>query len=294
MAKQMSIAWIGTGVMGASMCRHLLDASYCVKVFTRTPAKACSLIDAGAQWCDSIAEATSGVDVVFTMLGMPEEVSAVYFDADGILAHAQKQAVLIDMSTTPPELSRKIAEAALKQGLHALDAPVSGGDVGARQATLSIMVGGEKTILDTHLLLLQCLGKRIVYQGPAGSGQNAKLSNQIVIAGTMIGVCESLLYARRSGLDSAALLAIIRHGAAACWTLDNLAPRILKEDFEPGFMIEHFVKDMGLALAAAKALSLSLPGLTLVDRLYRKAMQHGFAKKGTQALIQILEQENTA
>ena len=283
------IGWIGTGVMGLSMCGHVLDAGYKVTVFNRTRAKARPLVDRGATWVESPREVAGASDVVFTMVGFPPDVREVYFSDRGVLGGVRTGATLIDMTTTEPTLAREIAEAARVKGVQAIDAPVSGGDVGARNRTLSIMVGGDADAVATVQPLLQILGKNIVHQGGPGAGQHAKMCNQIVIAGTMIGVCESLLYGYKAGLDLETMLASIRSGAAGCWTLENLAPRILKRNFEPGFLVEHFVKDMGIALDEAKRMNLSLPGLALVHQLYLAVQAQGFGSKGTHALMLALE-----
>jgi 3-hydroxyisobutyrate dehydrogenase len=227
--------------------------------------------------------------MIFTMVGFPQDVRAVYFGETGILAGAQSGTVLIDMTTTNPTLSREIAECATTKGLSAIDAPVSGGDVGARNATLSIMVGGDRRAVQAVVPLFELLGNTIVHQGGPGTGQQAKLCNQIVIAGTMIGVCESLLYGFKAGLDLNRMLDSIRGGAAACWTLDHLAPRILQRNFDPGFFVEHFVKDMGLALEESQRMGLVLPGLTLVHQLYHRVIDLGHGRSGTHALMLALE-----
>jgi len=283
------IGWIGTGMMGSSMCGHLLTAGYRVTVHSRTPSKAQPLLDRGAQWAESPRAVAAESDVLFTMVGFPQDVRTVYFSETGILAGAQLGSVLVDMTTTDPALSREIAERATAKGLSAIDAPVSGGDVGARNATLSIMVGGERKAVQAIMPLFELLGKKIVHQGGPGSGQHAKLCNQIVIAGTMVGVCESLLYGYKAGLDLNRMLDSIRGGAAACWTLDNLAPRILQRNFDPGFFVEHFIKDMGLALEESKRMGLILPGLTLVHQLYQTVQTLGHGRSGTHALILALE-----
>ena len=283
------IGWIGAGVMGSSMCGHLLTAGYRVTVHSRTPSKAQPLLDRGAQWAKSPRAVAAESDVLFTMVGFPQDVRTVYFSETGILAGAQLGSVLVDMTTTDPALSREIAERATAKGLSAIDAPVSGGDVGARNATLSIMVGGERKAVQAIMPLFELLGKKIVHQGGPGSGQHAKLCNQIVIAGTMVGICESLLYGYKAGLDLNRMLDSIRGGAAACWTLDNLAPRILQRNFDPGFFVEHFIKDMGLALEESKRMGLILPGLTLVHQLYQTVQTLGHGRSGTHALILALE-----
>jgi 3-hydroxyisobutyrate dehydrogenase len=283
------IGWIGTGVMGSSMCGHLLTAGYRVTVHSRTRSKAQSLLDRGAQWAESPHAVAAESDILFTMVGFPQDVRQVYFGTDGILSGAETRTILVDMTTTQPSLSRDIAAAASAKNLSALDAPVSGGDVGAKNAALSIMIGGDTNSLQAVMPLFELLGKKIVHQGGPGTGQQAKLCNQIVIAGTMVGVCESLLYGYKAGLDLNRMMDSIRGGAAACWTLDHLAPRILQRNFEPGFFVEHFVKDMGLALEEAKRMGLVLPGLTLVHQLYQTVQTLGHGRSGTHALILALE-----
>ena len=284
------IGWIGTGVMGSSMCGHILTAGYRVTLHSRTKTKAQPLVDLGAAWAENPLTVAAQSDMIFTMVGFPQDVRAVYFGETGILAGAQSGTVLIDMTTTNPTLSREIAERATTKGLSAIDAPVSGGDVGARNATLSIMVGGDRRAVQAVVPLFELLGNTIVHQGGPGTGQQAKLCNQIVIAGTMIGVCESLLYGFKAGLDLNRMLDSIRGGAAACWTLDHLAPRILQRNFDPGFFVEHFVKDMGLALEDSTRMGLVLPGLTLVHQLYHRVIDLGHGRSGTHALMLALEE----
>lgn len=283
------IGWIGTGVMGSPMCGHVLAAGYHVTLYSRTKPKAQPLVDLGATWTENPRAVAAQSDIIFTMVGYPQDVRTVYFGETGILAGARSGTVLIDMTTTDPTLSCEIAKCALSKGLSAIDAPVSGGDVGARGAALSIMVGGDRRAVQAVMPLFELLGKKIVHQGGPGTGQQAKLCNQIVIAGTMIGVCESLLYGYKAGLDLNRMLDSIRGGAAACWTLDHLAPRILQRNFAPGFFVEHFVKDMGLALEESKRMGLVLPGLTLVHQLYHRVMTLGHGRSGTHALMLALE-----
>jgi len=285
----MRVAWIGAGVMGRPMCGHLLRAGHSVKLHTRTRAVAGALLAEGAEWSASPEAAARDAEVIFTMVGFPDEVQQVYFGADGVLASAASESVLVDMTTTRPSLACEIAEAAAARGALALDAPVSGGDVGARNATLSIMVGGARAAFERVLPLFRVLGKQIVHHGGPGSGQHTKLCNQIVIAGTMIGVCESLLYGKRAGLDLARTLESIGGGAAGCWSLQNLAPRVLAGDFEPGFFVEHFIKDMQIALEESARMGLALPGLALVHQLYVALRAQGGGRKGTQALYSALE-----
>lgn len=284
-----TVGWIGTGVMGSAMCGHLLKAGYRLLVHTRTPAKAHPLLHQGAVWAASPGAVAAQADVLVTMVGFPRDVRTVYFDPDGLLACARPGCLLIDMTTTDPALSREIADAATARNLQALDAPVSGGDIGARNGTLSIMIGGEEEAVERARPLFERLGKKIVHQGPSGAGQHTKLCNQIVIAGTMIGVCESLLYGYTAGLDLPRMLESISGGAAACWTLDHLAPRMLQRNFDPGFFVEHFVKDMGLALEDATRLGLTLPGLALVRSLYERVQALGHGRSGTHALLLALE-----
>jgi len=276
--------------MGAPMCRHVLEKGYQVTVYNRTRAKAEALLDTGAQWAHSPMAVAEASDIVFTIVGCPADVREVYLGADGLLSGARAGAILVDMTTSEPKLAAEIAAYARDKGATAIDAPVSGGDVGAHNGTLSIMIGGEKDAVDAVMPLFEAMGQNIVHQGGPGSGQHTKMCNQIVIAGTMVGVCESLLYGARAGLDLERMLASITKGAAGCWTLDNLAPRVLKRNFEPGFFVEHFIKDMGIALDEAKRLGLALPGLALVHELYVAAKAQGHGRLGTHALMLALEQ----
>jgi len=276
------------------MCGHLLAGGARVTVFTRTREKAQPLLDRGAVWVDSPREAAEHGDVVFTMLGFPADVRSVYFSDDGLLAGVRRNAVLVDMTTTEPSLAIDIAQAADAREAAALDAPVSGGDVGAQNATLAIMVGGDQSALERVRPLLEAMGRTIAHEGPPGMGQHTKMCNQIVIAGTMIGVCESLLYGARAGLDLNTMLQSIRGGAAGCWTLENLAPRVLKGNFDPGFMVDHFIKDMGIALDEAARMRLALPGLALVRQLYLAVAAQGHARSGTHALYLALKDLSSA
>jgi len=284
------LAWIGTGVMGGSMCGHLLDGGARLTVFNRTRSKADVLVARGAAWADSPAGAAAEAEIVFTMVGFPPDVRDVYFGEQGILSATRRDMVLVDMTTTEPSLAVEIARTAAERGALALDAPVSGGDVGARNATLSIMVGGDAGAVERVRPLFEAMGKTIVHEGDAGTGQHTKMCNQIVIAGTMIGVCESLLYGTKAGLDLDTMLSSIRGGAAGCWTLENIAPRIVKGNFDPGFFVEHFIKDMGIALEEAARMQLPLPGLALVRQLYVAAAAQGNGRLGTQALYLALKQ----
>jgi len=283
------VGWIGTGVMGQSMAGHLLDAGADLTVYSRTQSKAQPLLDRGASWAKSPLEVAGASDIVFTMVGFPDDVREVYFGDAGVLAAARSGQILVDMTTTLPALAVEIAREAATRGARALDAPVSGGDVGAKNATLSIMVGGEPEVLERSRPLLERMGKTIVHEGGPGTGQHTKMCNQIVIAGTIIGVCESLLYGAKAGLDLERMLSSIRGGAAGCWTLDNLAPRIIAGNFAPGFFVEHFVKDMGIALDEAARMQVALPGLALVRQLYIAATAQGHRRAGTQALYLALQ-----
>ena len=284
-----ALGWIGTGIMGRSMCGHLLAAGHPVTIFSRTREKAEPLVADGAVWAGSPAAVTRAADVVFTMVGVPADVRDVYFGPDGVIGALKPGAIAVDMTTTEPSLAIEIASAAAAKGGHAIDAPVSGGDVGARNATLSIMVGGDADAVTAVKPLFERLGKNIVHQGGPGAGQHTKMCNQIVIAGTMIGVCESLVYGAKAGLNLETMLSSIKSGAAGCWTLENLAPRVLKRNFDPGFLVEHFIKDMGIALAEARRMNLALPGLALVEQLYIAVQAQGHGRKGTHALMLALE-----
>lgn len=286
---QTRIGWIGTGVMGRWMCHHIMAKGFQAAVYNRTHSKADDLLSQGALWCDSARRVAERSDVVFTMVGFPRDVREVILGDDGVLAGAQEGCILVDMTTTEPSLAKEIYQAARPLGVHTVDAPVSGGDVGAREARLSIMVGGDPEIAAALMPLLETMGQNIVHQGPAGSGQHAKMCNQVIIAGTMIGVCEALLYGYKAGLDLQRMLESVVKGAARCWTLENLAPRILRRNFDPGFFVEHFIKDMGIALDESKRMGLVLPGLALVHQLYIAVRSLGHGKKGTHALMLALE-----
>ena len=289
MADLPRIGWIGTGIMGASMCGHLMAAGHRATVFTRTRSRAEPLLARGAAWADTPRSAAAAADVVFTMVGYPADVREVVLGPDGVLAGARAGTIVVDMSTSEPALARAIDAAARARGVASLDAPVSGGDVGAREARLSIMVGGDAAAFERVRPLFERMGKTIVHQGPAGSGQHTKMVNQILIATGMIGVCEALLYARKSGLDVPTVLASVSCGAAGSWSLTNYVPRIERGDLEPGFMIEHFVKDMGIALAESRRMGLTLPGLALAERLYTGLVRAGHGRKGIQALLLALD-----
>lgn len=286
-----SIAFIGTGVMGRSMAGHLLKAGHTLHVFNRTPAKAQALLEAGAHWHDTPGAAAAQADFVISIVGFPADVEATYFGAAGVLAHAQPGAVLIDMTTSSPLLAQRIATAATAKGLGSLDAPVSGGDVGAREARLVIMVGGDAAAFVRAKPLFEVMGKNIILQGGPGAGQHCKLANQISIASIMMSWCEALTYAQKAGLDPARVIESIGGGAAASWSLNNLAPRALKGDFAPGFYVKHFLKDMRLALESAGAMQLSLPGLAQAKKLYDEVERRGWADSGTQVLLRLYAEQ---
>lgn len=279
------IGWIGTGVMGASMCAHLLEAGYPATVFNRTRERAAPLLARGAAWAASPRAVAEASDVVFTIVGFPSDVREVVLGADGVLAGAAPGTTLVDMTTSEPSLAVEIYEAARARGVAAVDAPVSGGDVGARNATLSIMVGGDEEAVERVRPLLALLGKTIVHQGGPGAGQHTKMVNQILIATGIIGVCEALLYGYRAGLDLARVLESVSGGAAGSWSLSNYGPRMLGGDFAPGFAVDHFVKDMGIALAEARRMRLSLPGLALAEQLYVALQAQGGGRKGIHGLL---------
>jgi len=283
------IGWIGTGVMGGPMAGHLIKAGHHLAIFTRTKSKAKELIDAGAKWANSSQEAAKDQDFVCTMVGYPQDVRKVVFGKESIVNTIKPGSIFIDFTTSKPSMAMEIAEALEKKGVSSLDAPVSGGDVGAREGTLSIMVGGDEKAFNVAKPILEKLGKTIILQGGPGAGQHTKMCNQIQIAGTMIGMIEALVYGAKTGLDLETMLHSISGGAAGCWSLDNLAPRILKGDMEPGFFVDHFVKDMSIALEEAQRMQLSLPGLALVHQLYVTVQALGAGRKGTQALYLALQ-----
>ncbi len=280
-----SIAFIGTGVMGRSMAGHLLKAGHQVHVYNRTKAKAQSLLDAGAHWHDTAGDAAAQADFVFTIVGFPSDVESTYLSPEGILARARRGAVLVDMTTSSPTLAQRIAAAAAEKGLSALDAPVSGGDIGAKEARLVIMVGGDPAAFNRAKPLLELMGRNVLLHGGAGAGQHCKLANQIAIASLMMSWCEALTYAKKAGLDPTRVIESIGGGAAASWSLNNLAPRALKGDFAPGFYVKHFLKDMRLALESAEAMKLELPGLGQAKKLYDDVAKRGWENEGTQVLL---------
>lgn len=283
--KDTLIGFIGTGVMGKSMAMNLMKAGYKVLVYNRTKAKAEELIEKGATWKDTVAEVAREANVIITIVGYPKDVREVYLGENGIIENAKAGSYLIDMTTSSPKLAKEIYEAAKARNLHALDAPVSGGDVGAKEARLSIMVGGDAEAFEEVKPIFEVMGKNIVLQGGAGAGQYTKMSNQIAIASNMLGVCEAMAYAIKAGLDPKVVLKSIESGAAGSWSLRNYTPRMLSGDFEPGFYIKHFIKDMKIALESAKELGLKTPGLELALSIYEELAERGEENSGTQALF---------
>lgn len=279
------LGWIGTGVMGRSMCGHLLAAGYRVTVYSRTKEKSQALLERGATWAESPAAVARTSDVVFTIVGYPHDVREIYLGSEGLVASGKPGDLLVDMTTSQPSLAVEIAQRASERGITAIDAPVSGGDIGAREARLSIMIGGPEESVSRLRPLFELMGKTIERQGEAGAGQHTKMVNQTLIASGMVGVCEALLYAYRAGLDIEQVLKSVSSGAAGSWSLSNLAPRMVQGDFAPGFFVEHFIKDMGIVLEEASRMDLSLPGLSLAKQLYEDLRAQGHEKSGTQALI---------
>lgn len=279
------IGWVGTGVMGSPMCGHLIDAGYSATVYNRTLQKTEALAAKGAKVAGSPREVAEASDVIFTIVGHPRDVREVVLGDQGTLAGANSGAILVDMTTSEPALAVEISEKAQAKGVGSIDAPVSGGDVGAEEARLSIMIGGEADVVDAVRPLFEAMGKTIVHQGNAGAGQHAKMVNQVLIASNMIGVCEALLYGYKAGLDLETVLKSVSGGAAGSWSLSNLAPRMIADNFEPGFFVEHFLKDMGIALGEARRMNLAMPGLALAEQLYQAVAAQGFGRKGTQALL---------
>jgi len=290
----MNIGWIGTGVMGLSMARHLLTAGHKVTIHTRTRSRAQPLLEEGAAWADSATDLTESCETVCSMLGYPNDVRAVYIGPHGLLAHPGVTRLMIDFTTSEPRLAREIHAAGQSRNVATLDAPVSGGDVGARNGTLSIMVGGDADAFERAEPVFDPFGETVVLQGDAGSGQHTKMVNQTLIATNMIGVCEALLYAERAGLDPRRVLESVGPGAAGSWSLANLAPRILDGDFTPGFLVEHFIKDLGIALGEAEHMGLTLPGLSMAKQMYEAVRAQGHGAAGTQALYLALRGLNRA
>lgn len=282
------IGWIGLGVMGRSMCGHVMRKGFAARVYNRSPEKAQELLDQGAQWRNTPQDVAKDSDVIFTMVGFPHDVREVYLGPQGVLAGCRPGCVTVDMTTSEPALAREIAGIAEAQGVVAIDAPVSGGDVGAREARLSIMIGGQAQAVERLAPFWEAMGKTVVWHGPAGAGQHAKMVNQILVAAGMVGICEALLYGYKAGLNLDDVLKSVSSGAAGSWSLNNLAPRILANNFDPGFFVEHFIKDMGIALAEARRMHIALPGLALASQLYSVVQAQGDGRLGTHALQKAL------
>ena len=290
--KKIKIGWLGVGVMGYSMAMHFLKAGFPLSLYSRTRSKAHALEERGAQWKDNPASVAEDSDVIFSMLGYPDDVESVLLGENGVVDGIAPGTMMVDMTTSSPELATRIEFKMVEKKAWSMDAPVSGGDRGARDATLAIMCGGERKSFDQVLPLLRVVGKEIAWFGPAGSGQKAKMANQILIASTMVGTVEALLYGERANLDLEHLIKVLSKGAAGCWSLLNLAPRMLKEDWQPGFYIKHFIKDMKIALEDAERMGIVLPGLELAAQFYEKAKIQGLEEKGTQALLRVLRSMN--
>jgi len=286
------VGWIGTGVMGKSMCQHLMKAGYKCSVFSRTKSKSDALVQEGATWRNTPNAIAQNSDVVFTMVGFPHDVRRVILGEDGVLSGLKKGGVIIDMTTSQPSLAQEIYQKANAKGCRAVDAPVSGGDVGAREARLSIMIGGDAEVVKDIDPLFRIMGKNIAHLGDAGAGQNTKMVNQILISTTMIGMVEGLIYGYKAGLNLEQVIKVVGAGAAGSWSINNYGPRILQRNFEPGFYVEHFIKDMQIALEESKRMNLKLPGLELAFSLYNELQQMGHSKKGTHALQLALEKMN--
>ena len=281
------IGWIGTGVMGKHMCGHILKAGYSVSVFNRSKQKAQDLIDKGAYWCENPKEVAEQSDIIFLIVGYPSDVENVILAENGLLTGSKDGSVIVDMTTSKPSLAERIYQEAKQKSVSTLDAPVSGSDIGARDAKLAIMAGGDHTVFDQVLPLFKLMGENIAYMGKAGMGQYTKMCNQILIASTMVGVVESLLFAYKANLDLDEVIDVIGKGAASSWSINILGKRIAKGDFDPGFFIKHFIKDMGIALDEAKRLQLSLPGLALANQFYLAAQSLGYENLGTQGLYKV-------
>ena len=287
-----NIGWIGTGVMGRWMCQHAMSQGFAATVYNRSAEKAQPLVDLGAKLAKTPKEVAEASDVVFAIVGFPKDVREVFLGKEGALAGAKAGTILVDMTTSEPSLAVEIAAAAKAKGVQALDAPVSGGDVGAKNAALSIMIGGEKAAVDAVTPIFEAMGKTIIHQGGPGAGQHTKMVNQILISSNMVALCEGLLYGYKAGLDLETVFKSVSVGAAGSKALEVLGPRILARNFEPGFYVEHFIKDMGIALAEAEKMNLAMPGLALAKQLYEEVRAQGFGRKGTQALMLALEHIN--
>lgn len=286
------IGWIGTGVMGKHMCSHLMNHGYQMSVYTRTKEKSTDLLNKGATWCSSPIELAQNSDVVFSIVGFVKDVDDVLIGEKGAIHGLKKGGILVDMTTSSPALAKKIDSISKEKGCYSIDAPVSGGDIGARNANLSIMVGGNKTVYDALIPLFETMGKNIKYMGESGSGQNTKMVNQILISTTMIGVVEGLLYGYKAGLNLEDIISVVEKGAAGSWSISNYGPRIVNLNYDPGFFVEHFIKDLNIAMEEAKRMNLNLPGLQLSLRLYDELKKLGHGKKGTHSLMLALAKMN--
>ena len=285
----MKIGFIGIGVMGEAMAGHLLAAGHEIYIYNRTKSKAEALIAKGAHWCEDVSGVAKSAQLIFSIIGMPSDVESVYLGTGGLVESSQEGTILVDMTTSSPELAKKIFEAGRSKGIKIMDAPVTGGDVGAKNATLTIFVGGEESVYNEILPILDLMGKTIVFTGGPGTGQHAKMANQISIAGAIIGMSESLAYAKNAGLDLETIIKAISSGSGNSWQFANMGPRIVKGDYAPGFYIKHFMKDMRIALQEAKDMNIQLPGLDLVLNLYETAEIPNLEEMGTQALYKRYE-----
>lgn len=283
------VRWVG---WERSMSLHLINSGNTAYIYNRTKQKAAELLEKGAFWCDSPEEVAEKSEIIFSIVGFPEDVEKIILDEKGILKSAKQGSVIVDMTTSSPILAKKIYEICKNKGIYSLDAPVSGGDIGAREGKLAIMVGGDRDVYDKALPFFKIMGENIAYMGKAGAGQHTKMSNQILIAGTMIGVVESLLYAYKTGMNLDSVIDVIGKGAASSWSINNLGKRIAKGDFDPGFFIKHFIKDMGIALDEAKRINLALPGLSLAHQFYIAATSLGYENLGTQGLYKVFQKMN--
>lgn len=290
MTKQ-TIGFVGTGVMGKSMAEHLIKEGYTVNVFNRTKSKADSLIEQGAEWCDTVKLLSQNSDVIISIVGYPKDVESIYLSEEGILNHAKEGSIVIDMTTSSPALAEKIYEKAKSQNIKSLDAPVSGGDVGAKNAALTIMVGGDEDAYRQVEDIFKVIGKNVVYQGKSGNGQHTKLSNQIAIAAGMLGVAEAIIYAEEAGLNIEKVFNSIEHGAAGSWSLSNLGPRMVENDYAAGFYVKHFIKDMKIAIEESEKMGLYMPGLLKAKEVYDALSEAGFDDNGTQSVIQLLKNQ---
>jgi 3-hydroxyisobutyrate dehydrogenase len=286
---QRTIGFIGLGVMGAPMAGHIRASGERLLIYTRTKSKAQLVLDTGAEWRDFPKQIAKECDVVFTMVGYPKDVEEIYFGPDGLIENARPGTIFVDFTTSRPDLAVKIYESAKARGLSAIDAPVSGGDIGAKNATLTIMVGGDEETFQKVKPLLETVGKTVILQGGPGAGQHTKMANQIAVAGNLLGTVEALIYAKNAGLDPKHVLLSIANGAAQSWQLSNNALRMLERNFDPGFYIKHFLKDLRIALDSAHAMHIELPMLALSEKLFAKMVNEGMGELGTQAIYLLYE-----